>query len=522
MVQPGVRNQPGGAEVHRLEIADPAERIVGVEAHFVRDLLGIKTPAFGIGVETQQGADQRQIECIFALPDMARNPLVEGQRRQCEARPDAGVAQVDVIGAGDFPVHRSRPGITVRRAVLDRGRHALDVEVAAHQLAERFRHQRPDLRDDAVEIGEQLGAARIGVGEQQIGALAELREPLAGGALRQALRAQQRVHLRRQRLALIEAGGVNFFWRAFRGGAGLDQPAIDILRIGHPPHAGDVWRFRTERDEGVGLRGEGGGDLLLRDAGGAGAPFVGQGGGAQLRADAGDDRPFRRLRRPVAELARGDVVKKAGEIDALRRVRLHPLGLVAQLLRIGAHPGEIGFGVGAGCDLVFVLQQVRHVDERAIALADDIGRRAIAVGGKERHVAHRHPPPAVERDLMRDSGGFDMGGDGGGKVRQVDRAQFGQAAGGVRLAPCFARDAMIAQHGLERGALARVDAEEGGLLGIGREQRLRVPIEQRHRGRVARCGGGGAEGEGGGGAERGGSGDEPTAVDPHGGHPLPS
>ena len=63
------------------------------------------------------------------------------------------------------------------------------------QLAERVRQLRAELGDDLVEIGEQLGATRVGVGEQQVGAFAERGHPLAGGALRQALSAEQGIHL---------------------------------------------------------------------------------------------------------------------------------------------------------------------------------------------------------------------------------------------------------------------------------------------------------------------------------------
>ena len=167
---------------------------------------------------------------------------------------------------------------------------------------------------------------------------------------------------------------------------------------------------------------------------------------------------------------------------------------------------------------MLVFEQIGHVDERAIALAHDIRGRAIAIGGEERHVAHRHPPPAVERDLVRDRRGLDMHGDRGGERFGVDRAQFGQALRGLGAAFGFGASAMIAERGFERGAFARVDAERHRVFRVAYQQRLGVLVEQRHRGGVARRAGGGegAGGEGGGRAQRGSAGNEPAAIDLHG------
>src|SRR3546814_3576083 len=80
-VEPRVDDQPAGAERHGLEIAEPSQRIAFVDAELVGELLGIERPAFRIGVEGEQRADERQVVCIFALPDMAWDALMIGDRK---------------------------------------------------------------------------------------------------------------------------------------------------------------------------------------------------------------------------------------------------------------------------------------------------------------------------------------------------------------------------------------------------------------------------------------------------------
>ena len=83
-VEAGVDDQAARAEGDALEIAEAARREVVIDAKLVGQLLGIERPAFGIGVERQQGADQRQLVGIFALPDVARDRLVVGEVGQVE------------------------------------------------------------------------------------------------------------------------------------------------------------------------------------------------------------------------------------------------------------------------------------------------------------------------------------------------------------------------------------------------------------------------------------------------------
>src|SRR3546814_2509277 len=48
-VEAGVDDEAAGAEGERLEIAEPPDLEIVVEAEFVGELLGIKRPAFAIG-----------------------------------------------------------------------------------------------------------------------------------------------------------------------------------------------------------------------------------------------------------------------------------------------------------------------------------------------------------------------------------------------------------------------------------------------------------------------------------------
>src|SRR5262245_49669204 len=50
-VNAGVDDQAAGAEGERLQIAEAANREIVIDAEFVGQLLGVKRPAFGIGIE---------------------------------------------------------------------------------------------------------------------------------------------------------------------------------------------------------------------------------------------------------------------------------------------------------------------------------------------------------------------------------------------------------------------------------------------------------------------------------------
>jgi hypothetical protein len=92
-----------------VQLPDMAQRIIGIGAHFHRQFLGIKRPAFAIAGEELNLADfgQTGFQRQRALQVMARNALVIGQRGQGPAGHFGRIAQVDVIGTGAFPVERS-------------------------------------------------------------------------------------------------------------------------------------------------------------------------------------------------------------------------------------------------------------------------------------------------------------------------------------------------------------------------------------------------------------------------------
>ncbi len=208
-MQSGVHHEPARAHLDRLQIAQLAERIVGVHAELVAHLLRVQGPAFDIGVERQHGADQRQAVGEHPLPDVPRNPLVEGEGRQGELRPVRGVLEVDVVAGGPCPIDRAVLLIAVRRAVLDFRRHALDDQVRLREGGERLGQPGAHGGDDPVQIVDELGAPGIGVGEEEARILVERRDPLADRSPAQPLGFQQDVHLGGQGAGLLKAHGVH-------------------------------------------------------------------------------------------------------------------------------------------------------------------------------------------------------------------------------------------------------------------------------------------------------------------------
>src|SRR5262245_16778259 len=75
-VDPGVDDEPTGAECDRLQVAQSSDRIVVVRAELVGELLGIEAPPFGVRAECEQLSDQRLAARVFALPDVARDRFV--------------------------------------------------------------------------------------------------------------------------------------------------------------------------------------------------------------------------------------------------------------------------------------------------------------------------------------------------------------------------------------------------------------------------------------------------------------
>ena len=97
-MHPRIDHDADGAIQRSLQIADPAQRLVGIEPEFVGDLFGIEPPALAIGRDAQRPVEQRQFGPLQhrTLEDMARDTLMINEGRDGEARPVGGVAQVDV------------------------------------------------------------------------------------------------------------------------------------------------------------------------------------------------------------------------------------------------------------------------------------------------------------------------------------------------------------------------------------------------------------------------------------------
>ena len=94
-VEARIDHQTAAAEGNALQIAQPPDRIIVIGTQFIGELLGIKRPAFRIGVERQDRADQRQAIGLFALPDVTGDALVEAKVWHGKAVVAAGFAQIE-------------------------------------------------------------------------------------------------------------------------------------------------------------------------------------------------------------------------------------------------------------------------------------------------------------------------------------------------------------------------------------------------------------------------------------------
>ena len=79
-----IDDQARGAEQERLEEAGAAERIVGIDAQLVGELLGVERPAFGVGREETKLAERRDVLRFLRDTDlqvMAGDAFVIAERR---------------------------------------------------------------------------------------------------------------------------------------------------------------------------------------------------------------------------------------------------------------------------------------------------------------------------------------------------------------------------------------------------------------------------------------------------------
>jgi len=195
-VDAGVDDQPHRAPRQPHQIAEPACRIALVHPQLVGELLGIERPAFRIGVEGEDRADERQRLRVLALPDVAGNAFVIDEVGDRHAVVDRRIAEVDPHLAGHAAVDGARAAVGRGRAGFLGERHAPDLKVAAREAAEGAGKARADRVDTPLHVGDDLPASLVAVGKADAGALLEGDGALGDAALRQALAAQDHVHLR--------------------------------------------------------------------------------------------------------------------------------------------------------------------------------------------------------------------------------------------------------------------------------------------------------------------------------------
>ena len=181
---------------------------------------------------------------VFALPDVARDRLVEREVGQAVLAVQLRRPQVDPVAPGDLAVDGTGAAVRAGRAGLFLRRQALHFHVRVHDGVERARHLRLDPVEPLVDERHDLGAARIAVREHVSRILRERLHPLADAALRVPDLLQDAVHLRVQRGQLALAHLVHLVRRHRRRRRGLERPAVEVLAV------------RTRRDAGV-ARGDG-------------------------------------------------------------------------------------------------------------------------------------------------------------------------------------------------------------------------------------------------------------------------
>ena len=337
-MEPGVDHQPACAEAGRLEIAELAHRIVGIDAKLVGQLLGIERPAFAIGVERQHRADQRHAVGIVALPDVAGNSLMITKSWKREFRPFGGAAQIDIILARHLAVDRSGGGIAARCSRLDRRRHALDHQLARNHRRKCLRQARADIRNPPVQIGQQLLASGRGVGIELGRILAERRHPFADRAAGHALLGHDRFHAGLDRLHLLLAELMDLVRRAGGRGPGLQCPGVIGIAVLEVPHAGIGRGGRTMLLQLVELAPQPRETLLAIDCSTRSTNLSSE---APLRPVFSERRDDRRLVRPLTSSGADDfdcfVESEVRRDHADCAVMLQPLGLAVDVPSIGVH-----------------------------------------------------------------------------------------------------------------------------------------------------------------------------------------
>jgi hypothetical protein len=241
-VDAGVDDEAAGAECDRLQVTELPDGIVFICAELVGELLRIQRPAFGVGIEGEQLADERHLVRVFALPDVTRDRLVERQVGQREPAVQVRRPQVDPEAAGDLAVDGTGAAVRRRRAGLLFGWQALHFHVRIDQGVERTRQLGPDPREPLLYERQDFGAAGVAFREPVFGIVGEGIHPLADRSTGEADSLHDRVHLRVELLELALPHRVDFVRRHGRGGRRPERPAVELVAIRARPHARIVGR----------------------------------------------------------------------------------------------------------------------------------------------------------------------------------------------------------------------------------------------------------------------------------------
>ena len=455
-VQAGVHHQPAGSPRVAGQHPEPVEVAV-VQAHLVRQPLGVQRPALDEGrVAPRQAAERGQVGALGGdgeLQVVARDGLVERDRRGLGPPPPGGVVQVDVVLARAAAVGRRRRVVGGRRVggqvVGHRGEHAgrlgQDAEPVAHGGG------------GGVEAGGGVGDDLVAVAVAQVGVVEQPPEDgrqVVGAELPPADLGE----LCGQRPGdLLHADGVQLVGGERQAGVHLDQ---------RPVHLGAV----VEVDEAGAVVGSGDGQQLVAQH----VAVVGEGGADDVAHDVGELCPPGR--EPVPALG----ARQRGERVRVERRLEVALDLVDRALDVDA--GGRAAGGEALAEPGGGLGQHRGVGPGAF----DGHRRVLGFGGAELpggdeqvgvdalHLVGRHlgqpqvdAPHGVVELVNQKVAGHGVGVierrvECGGPLAQADprRPQPLLGLGGQVV------DAVV----------VAVVAEERGEQGAGLEARLPVPV----------------------------------------------
>ena len=160
----GIGDETRGAQQHRLQIADAAERIVRVETIFVGKRFGIGGPAFAVAGVPDQLPGEREVRLFGgqrAFEMMAGYRLVIDQRRQAEVRPVGEAQQVDLEPRRIAPVRGAGRVGRRRGGGRERQRHHADRDGAVRHRANLRFHDSSCPRGQLRQAFDKGGAAKV-------------------------------------------------------------------------------------------------------------------------------------------------------------------------------------------------------------------------------------------------------------------------------------------------------------------------------------------------------------------------